>query len=308
LHFAPGFDLGVRHEEVKVDLPKMREGLVDAAFMVAYLPQGPCDEKAAKEATRRADEILQQVEEQVGRYAGEMAIAKTPADLARLKREGKRAIFLAIENGYAIGKDVRNLVRFKERGVAYITLCHNGSNDICDPARGTHEHGGLSVFGREVVREMNRLGIMIDVSHVSEETLRDVLEVSEAPVIASHSSARALHDHPRNLSDDQIRAIAAHGGVVQVCFYNHFLAPGGKATILDAVRHVKHVARIAGMDHVGIGSDFDGDEGELLPGCRATNELINITVELLREGFSPTDIAKIWGGNLLRVMTRVQGA
>lgn len=306
MKFTAGFDLGRRHETVKVDLPKMREGLVDAAFMVAYLPQGKRDDASSRRATRQAVEILRQVTEQVEARPGEAGIARSVDDLHRLKRAGKRAIFPAIENGYAIGKDLANLARFKEMGVAYITLCHNGSNDICDPARGTPEHGGLSPFGREVVREMNRLGIIVDVSHASEETFRDVLETSRRPVIASHSSARALHDHPRNLSDAQLEAIAAAGGVVQVCLYTRFLGPAGKVTIMDAARHVDHVVKIAGIDHVGIGTDFDGDEGETLPGCRGANELINLTVELLRRGYSPADLEKLWGGNLLRVMARVQ--
>jgi microsomal dipeptidase-like Zn-dependent dipeptidase/gamma-glutamyl-gamma-aminobutyrate hydrolase PuuD len=307
MKFTPGFDFGRRHENVKIDLPKMKEGLVDAVFMVAYLPQGKRDDAASRQATLQAVEILRQVHEQAGRYPDVLAIARSVADLRRLKREGKRAIVPAIENGYAIGKDIANLARFKEMGVAYITLCHNGSNDICDPAEGTPEHGGLSPFGREVVREMNRLGIIVDVSHVGEKSFHDVLEESRYPVIASHSSARALRDHPRNLTDRQLKALAANGGVVQVCLYNHFLGKGGKATIHDAVRHIDHVVRVAGIDHVGIGTDFDGDDVQQLPGCRGANELINLTVELLRRGYTPADLEKLWGGNLLRVMESVQG-
>ena len=224
MKFTPGFDFGKRHETVKVDLPKMKEGLVDAACMVAYLPQGKRDGESSRQATRAAVNILRQIEEQARMHPDAVAIARTVADARRLKREGKRALFLAIENGYAAGKDLANLARFKETGVAYITLCHNGSNDICDSARGKAEHGGLSAFGREVVREMNRLGIIIDVSHASERAFFDVLETSTRPVIASHSSAYSLHPHPRNLTDEQLEALAARGGVVQVCLYNHFLA------------------------------------------------------------------------------------
>ncbi|MDR2130366.1 MAG: gamma-glutamyl-gamma-aminobutyrate hydrolase family protein [Odoribacteraceae bacterium] len=307
MKFTKGFDFGQRHATVKVDLPKMKEGLVDAVFMVAYLPQGRRDADASREATRQAIDILRQVEEQANRYPAGIAIARSASDARRVKREGKRAFFLAIENGYAIGQDIGNLARFKEMGVAYITLCHNGSNDICDPARGKVEHDGLSPFGREVVREMNRLGIMVDVSHVSEKSFHDVLAVSDRPVIASHSSARALHDHPRNLTDGQLKALAAKGGVVQVCLYNRFLRGDGKATFRDVARHVDHVVQLVGIDHVGIGTDFDGDDAEQLPGCRGANELINLTVEFLRRGYTPADLEKLWGGNLLRVMERVQG-
>ncbi|MDR2414094.1 MAG: gamma-glutamyl-gamma-aminobutyrate hydrolase family protein [Odoribacteraceae bacterium] len=306
MKFSPGFDFGERHEEVKVDLPKMREGLVDAVCMVAYLPQGKRDDISSGEAVETAAAILQQIERQVQRHPGALAIARSPGDVARLKREGKKALFLAIENGYAIGKDLGNLARFKEAGVTYITLCHNSSNDICDAAGGKPEHGGLSDFGREVVREMNRLGIIIDVSHVDENSFRDALRASRHPVIASHSSARALRDHPRNLTDEQLKALAANGGVVHVCLYNHFLARGGKATIHDAADHVDHVVRLVGIDHVGIGTDFDGDDVQSLPGCRAANELPNLTIELLRRGYTPADLEKLWGGNLLRVMTLVQ--
>jgi microsomal dipeptidase-like Zn-dependent dipeptidase len=229
--------------------------------------------------------------------------------MLRLKREGKKALVLGLENGYAIGKEISRLEVLKQMGVAYITLCHNGANDICDSAAGTPEWNGLSPFGKEVVREMNRLGIVIDVSHAAESTFYDVLRESRTPVIASHSSARALCDHPRNLTDDQIRALAAKGGVVHICLYAGFLRQGagmGEASLSDAIRHINHVANLVGTDHLGIGSDFDGG-GDLI-GCRASNELIQLTTRLLREGYSETDIRKIWGANLLRVMEAVQSA
>ena len=230
-----------------------------------------------------------------------MEVAQTPDDLRRLKQAGKKAVFLCVENGYAIGKDLKNLQRFKELGVTYMTLCHNGNNDICDSATGDAEWGGLSPFGREVVAEMNRLNMMIDVSHTAGSAFYEVLEYSVKPVIASHSSARALCNHRRNLDDDQIRALAGKGGVVQLCLYKRFInEEAGKASLSDAIRHLLHIIDIAGIDHVGIGSDFDGD-GELV-GCRAANELMQITMRLIAEGFDNESIAKIWGGNLLRVM------
>lgn len=302
--FPGSFDLG-KKEGGKVNLSFMEEGLIDAAFMVAYIPQGKRDDASLKQATEYAIDRLNEVKRQEVLNASRMRIAYTPADIYRLKEERKKAVFLGIENGYAIGKDLNNLQRFKELGVSYITLCHNGANDICDSAKGKTEWNGLSPFGEEVVAEMNRLGIMIDLSHAAETTFYDVLKQSKVPVIASHSSVRQLCDHPRNLTDDQIKAIALANGVVQICLYAGFINENEKqASLTDAINHIDYVVNLVGVDYVGIGSDFDGD-GELI-GCRATNELINITVRLLEKGYSKTDIQKIWGGNLLRVMNDVQ--
>ena len=306
MKFTKGFNFGQRHENVKVDLPKMQEGREDAVFMVAYLHQDARDDESLQAATQKAVDILYQISEQVKQNGDQVGIAYTVDDLIYLKNAGKKAIFLAIENGYAIGKDLGNLTMFKDMGITYITLCHNGSNDICDSAKGEPEHNGLSPFGREVVKEMNRLGIIIDISHTSAKTVQDVLELSTAPIIASHSSARALCDHPRNLTDDQIKAIAAKGGVVQVCLYNWFLSKQPNPTILDAVAHINHIVQLVGIDHVGIGTDFDGDDTEKLTGCRAANEVINLTVELLRQGYTAEELHKLWGDNLLRVLNSVQ--
>ena len=298
---AQTFDLG-RKEGGKVNLPFMREGRLDAVFMVAYVPQGARDSDALQQATHYTVERLSTVIEQVKKYHSYMEIAKSVDDLQRLKQMGKKAVFLGIENGYAIGKDLDNLQKFKEIGVSYLTLCHNSDNDICDASGGQAEWGGLSPFGREAVAAMNRLGLMIDVSHAAMSTFYDVLGYSTKPVIASHSSARALCDHPRNLDDDQLRALAAKGGVVQLCLYKRFITKDAeKASLSDAIRHLCHIIDVAGIDHAGIGSDFDGD-GELT-GCRAANELIQITMRLIAEGFDEASIAKIWGGNLLRVMS-----
>jgi len=298
---APSFDLGHKEGCGKVNLPLMREGLLDAVFMAVYVPQGARDDESLLRATQYAGERLSAVIEQAKKYHRYMEVAQTPDDLRRLKQAGKKAVFLCIENGYAIGKDLKNLQRFKELGVTYMTLCHNGNNDICDSATGEAEWGGLSPFGREVVAEMNRLNMMIDVSHTAGSAFYDVLEYSVKPVIASHSSSRALCNHRRNLDDDQIKALAGKGGVVQLCLYKRFIhEEAGKASLSDAIRHLLHIIDIAGIDHVGIGSDFDGD-GELI-GCRAANELMQITMRLIAEGFDNESIAKIWGGNLLRVM------
>ena len=188
-------------------------------------------------------------------------------------------------------------------GVSYITLCHNGDNDICDSARGKGEWGGLSPFGKKVIREMNRTGLLVDLSHAAISSFYDALAESQVPIVCSHSSSRALCAHPRNLTDDQLRALASQGGVAQVCLYKGFINPQSeKASLSDAIRHINHFVEVMGIDHVGIGSDFDGD-GELI-GCAATNELINITVRLLQEGYSEEEIRKIWGGNWLRVWSQ----
>lgn len=306
MKFTEDFDFSLRHNNVKVDLPKMQEGLEDAVFMVAYLHQEDRDENSLQAATQKAIDILYQIAEQAKRLQTQVGIAYSADDLVFLKNAGKKAIFLGIENGYALGKDLSNLTLFKNMGVSYITLCHNGDNDICDSAKGNHEHNGLSDFGRKVVTEMNRLGIIVDISHAGDKTVSDVLEISTAPIIASHSSCRTLCNHPRNLTDEQIRAIAAKGGVIQICLYGPFLKDSGEATIEDAIAHINHVVQLVGIEHVGIGTDFDGDDEEKLTGCRAANELPRLTMELLRQGYSETDLARLWGGNLLRVLNTVQ--
>lgn len=307
MFFSEGFTAQMfakRTDKVLVDLPKMREGFLDASIMVAYLKQGERDTESLLAATAKADRILTQIEEMVAANCTEVDIAYTPADIARLKHAGKKAIMLGIENGYAIGKDLGQLEHFAKRGIVYMTLCHNGDNDICDSAKGNAEHGGLSAFGEKVVLEMNRLGIMVDLSHAAESSFYDALEVSKKPIVCSHSSARALCDHPRNLTDDQMKALSQKGGVAQVTMYNGFLRTDGKATIIDAVEHLNHMVNIMGIEHVGIGTDFDGDGG--VPGMADASEVINFTRRLLQERYSEEQIRMIWGGNFLRVMEQIK--
>lgn len=307
MFFSEGFTADMfakRTDKVLVDLPKMREGFLDASIMVAYLKQGERDAESLLAATAKADRILTQIEEMVAANCTAVDIAYTPADIARLKRAGKKAIMLGIENGYAIGKDISQLEHFAKRGIVYMTLCHNGDNDICDSARGNAEHGGLSPFGEKVVQEMNRLGIMVDMSHAAESSFYDALEVSKKPIVCSHSSARSLCNHPRNLTDEQMKALAQKGGVAQVTMYNGFLRTDGQATILDAVEHLNHMVNIMGIEHVGIGTDFDGDGG--VPGMANASEVINFTRRLLRERYSEEQIQMIWGGNFLRVMEQIK--
>lgn len=291
---------GTRSDKVLVNLPKMTEGRLDASIMVAYLPQGERNEEAYKAATAKANRLLTQIDEIVQANSDRVGFAESSSDILRLKAQGKKAILRGIENGYAIGKDIGQLEQFKHRGIVYMTLCHNGDNDICDSARGNEEHGGLSDFGREVVQQMNRLGILVDLSHASEKSFYDALELSKVPIVCSHSSARALCDHPRNLTDDQMRALAKADGVAQTTVYQGFLRKDGQATIIDAVEHLCHAAKIMGVEHVGLGTDFDGDGG--VPGLADASEIINFTRHLLRRQFSEQDIRLIMGGNFLRLI------
>ena len=304
MFFPQGINFASRDPKILVDLHKMTEGHLDASIMAAYLEQKERDEASLENATAMANQILTQIEEMVAKNCTAVDIAYTPDNLWQLKKDGKRAIMLGIENGYAIGKDICNVEAFRKRGVVYMTLCHNGDNDICDSARGNHEHGGVSEFGKQVIEEMNRVGMMVDLSHAGEESFYDALQISKTPIVCSHSSARALCDHPRNLTDEQMRALAKTGGVAQVTLYHGFLKKQTDATILDAIDHLNHMVNIMGIEHVGIGTDFDGDGG--IRGCASASELINFTRRLLRERYTEEQIQMIWGGNFLRVMRQVQ--
>ena len=311
MFFPQGVDFGMRDDRILVDLHKMSEGRQDATIMVAYLPQPKIGETFSSKVAfdvsnpmEYANLIFDKIEELVSKNSRYLSIARTPADLYVDKRQGRRSIMLGIENGLALNGQLQNLHHFAQRGIVYMTLCHNGDNDICDSARGCNTHHGLSQFGRQVVREMNRLGIMVDMSHAAEKSFYDALEVSQQPIVCSHSSCRSLCDHPRNLTDEQMRALAAKGGVMQVTMYNGFLVKDGEATVLDALRHLEHAVEVMGIDHVGIGTDFDGDGG--IRGLADSSEIINFTRQLLARNYSERDIQKIWGGNFLRVMGQVQ--
>ena len=304
MFFDQQIDFASRDPKILVDLHKMTEGKLDATIMVAYLKQLELTDEALLAATAKADRILNEIEAMVAKSCSYVDIAYTPADLYRLKAEGKKAIMLGIENGYAIGKDISNIERFRKRGVVYMTLCHNGNNQLCGSARFNDEGMGVNAFGEQVIKEMNRVGMMVDISHAGEQTFYDALNISTKPIVASHSSARALCNHPRNLTDAQLKALADKGGVAQVTLYSGFLKEQGMATIQDAIDHLNHMANIMGIEHVGIGTDFDGDGG--VTGCASASELINFTRCLLKERYSEADIRRIWGGNFLRVMEEVQ--
>lgn len=299
MFFPEGIHFGHRDPKILVDLHKMTEGRQDATIMVAYLPQ-----KYEGNPTAYADGIFDEIERIADQYHDYLAIARTPAELYAHKREGRKSIMLGIENGLALHGNLANVRHFAERGIVYMTLCHNGDNDICDSARGEHTHHGLSDFGRQVIREMNRYGIMVDLSHANEDSFYQALELSETPIVCSHSSCRALCDHPRNLTDEQMKALAKAGGVAQITLYNGFLRKEGEASIQDAMAHLEHAIQIMGVDHVGLGTDFDGDGGVL--GLADSSELTNFTRQLLARRFSEEDIQKIWGGNFLRVMEIAQ--
>lgn len=286
--------------EIKVDACKMRQGRVDAVFMVAYIPQStPADETYGK-----ADRLLNTIITQAKGSDNRISIATSYAELCNNKRNGIPTVFLGIENGCVLAGNLDNIEYFYRLGVRYITLCHNGDNLLCDSAmQSLDTHNGLSEFGRQVVLKMNAVGMMVDVSHVGEKSFWDAVALSTKPIIASHSCCKALRNHPRNLTDEQIRAIARSGGVVQICLYKHFLADTDVATVADAVRHIKHVVELVGVDYVGIGSDFDG--GGEIAGATSENQLINITKALIKEGFDDDEISKILGGNLLRVFRSI---
>lgn len=311
------FSQGIRFEErdprILVDLHKMDDGRQDAVTMVAYLPQPAEGQKFADVAQfgtespkDYADLIFDKIEDIAARNARHLSIARTPADLYEAKRLGRKSIMLGIENGLAIEDSLDNIDHFARRGMVYMTLCHNGDNAICDSARRSKgTHGGVSAFGAEVIRRMNDLGVMVDMSHAGEKSFYDALSISRAPIVCSHSNCRALCDVPRNLTDDQLRAIARKGGVVHITLYHGFLRTAGEASILDAIAHLEHAISIMGTAHVGIGTDFDGDGG--VSGMADSSEMINFTRMLLRRRYSPEDIALIWGGNWLRVMDTVKG-
>lgn len=311
MFFPQGIHFEQRDPRILVDLHKMTEGRQDATIMVAYLPQPKIGETFSSNVafdvqgpTEYADLIFDKIEAIVAKNQQYISIARTPGDLYEDKRNGRKSIMLGIENGLALGGQLQNVKHFAQRGVVYITLCHNGDNDLCDSAKGCNTHGGVSRFGEQVIREMNRLGLMVDLSHAAEKSFYDAIDISEKPIVCSHSSCRALCDHPRNLTDDQMRRLAATGGVMQITLYKGFLLKEGEATILDAVAHLEHAIKIMGIDHVGLGTDFDGDGG--IRGLADSSELLQFTRQLLARHYSERDIQKIWGGNFLRVMGLVQ--
>ena len=345
----PGFDWGERHDAKKdrsrVDLVRMEEGGLDGSFFAVFVGQGPRPPEGYAKAKKRTMKIFDTLLSSINRYPDKVGLALTPEDAYKLEKEGKRIAFIGIENGYPVGKDLALIQTYYDKGARYITIVHTRNNDICDSSTDTIGYNGLSEFGTDVVIEMNRLGMMIDVSHASDASYYDILNVTKAPVIASHSCARKLCDSPRNLDDDMLRALATNGGVIQMCILSSYIKipapnpprdsaraavrkkfhdfenltdeemtqarkewyaiedkfPRELATVSDVVDHIDHIVAVAGIDHIGIGTDFDGGGG--VSGCYDVSEMGNITLELVNRDYSEADIRKIWGENLMRVMS-----
>ena len=295
----------------RVDLPKMRRGGVSAGFFVAYVPQARRSPESEAAAFERALAMLQSIRAMGRTENGITAtVSVTADDIVAARRDGALSVVLAVENGFAIGTDLSRLAPFRALGARYLTLTHNGHNALADSAipradlgDARVEHGGLSPLGREAIGELNRLGMLVDVAHVSREAMMQATQVSRTPVVSTHSCVRALCDHPRNMDDGQLDALRDTGGVIQITAVPGFLRPGGKAeqvTVADFVDHIDYAVQRIGIGHVGIGSDFDGGGG--FSGWRDAGESANLTLELVQRGYSQVEIAALWGGNFLRVL------
>ncbi|BFP42977.1 dipeptidase [Flavobacteriaceae bacterium GF1] len=350
----PGFDMAERHDPretgSKVDYPRMIEGGLDAIFFAAFVAQDIRDDDGNTRAKALCLQMIDSIVASTQKNSDIVGLAVDPDDAYALEKEGKRAIYIGIENGYPIGKDLSNVELYFEKGVRYITLVHSSNNDLADSAtdpNGT-EHGGISDFGAKVVGEMNRLGIMVDVSHGNDSVFYDAVKLSKAPIIASHSNARAVTNHQRNMTDEMLKMMTENGGVVQLTMLADYLReappnakrdsavaalranmkpigemtreertalrksfqelnekfPNPPATVTHVVDHIDHIVKVAGIDHVGIGCDFDGGGG--IEGVFDASEVMNITIELVKRGYTEEQIRKIWGGNLIRVFKEVQ--
>ncbi|WP_025761461.1 dipeptidase [Dyadobacter tibetensis] len=342
-----GFDIAVEHDFQKdgtqIDFPRMKKGGMDGMFFAVYLGQGKRSPEADQAAEDKALAIFDKIHQAVRDNPEVAGLATTSAHAYALQKEGKRAVFIGMENGWPINHKIENIKKYYDLGLRYITLSHSLNNDICDSS--TDPDGpvfnGLSPFGEKVVAEMNKLGMMVDISHVSDSTFYDVIKLTKAPLIASHSSCRTLCDVPRNMTDDMIKTLAKNGGVIQINFVPSFvkkpsmqqelsmkairlqfrqtdLSPEDKKelfeemkalnkkyekdmpTVEDAVDHIEHVIKLTSIDHVGIGMDLDG--GGRVLGMNDVSEIGAITKELVKRGYSEEDIAKIWSGNMLRVL------
>lgn len=350
--FDPEFDISKDNTSTvkrsKVDFPRMKKGGLDAVFFAVFTSQGARTPEGNAKAYKSSMATFDSIYSKVAQSPSLAEVVTTPLQAKKVAKKGKRAVFIGVENGYPLGKELKNVRVLYDRGARYITLCHTRNNDICSSSTDTGNTTGLTAFGKEVIAEMNRLGMMIDVSHVSDASFYDVLRLSNKPVIASHSCSRAICDNKRNLTDEMLRALAENGGVVQMCILsayvktpppnpardsafqaarlkwrnyqdlteaemdsarrdwwkNETLFPQQLATVQDVCDHIDHMVKVAGIDHVGIGTDFDGGGG--VEGCFDVSEMGNITLELVKRGYSKRDIMKIWGGNLMRVMKEVQ--
>jgi len=341
------FDLLPRNRSGSIDIPRMKEGGLGAIFFSIWIPSKITGPDAVKHALDQIDAVR----EQARKHPKEMALATTAAEVREARKNGKIAALMGVEGGHMIASDLSVLRSFAALGVRYMTLTHSGNDEWADSSTDKAAHNGLTEFGKDVVREMNRLGMMVDISHVSDKTFYDALEVSKAPLIASHSSCRAICDAPRNMMDQMIRDLAAKGGVIQINYHVGFLsqefrdaekadpeinkaiaaevekrcgdkegcqliegekitreyADKGKLPRVDwtkIIEHIDHAVKIGGVEHVGLGSDFDG--ANMPYGMEDASKLPKITGALLRKGYSEGDVRKILGENTLRVMTEVE--
>ena len=295
-----GLDMSCDNEGTHVDFPKLKRGEVDGAFFALYIPASMDAEP--EKGFEYAMKMLEATKASVSADSSAAAFAVSREQAYKNKAEGLFSVFLGLENGSPIGESLDKLKYLYDNGIRYITLCHSGDNQICDScATSVKKWGGLSPFGREVVAEMNRLGILIDVSHVSDDTFYDVLKCSTKPVVATHSCCRALCNHPRNMSDDMIKALAQAGGVMQINFYPIFLDESATPSYKRIADHIDHAVSLAGIDHVGIGSDFDGIEVTPV-GMEDISTMPKIFDELRARGYSESDLNKIAGENFFRIL------
>jgi membrane dipeptidase len=295
----------------QVNLPKMQKGGLDVAWFIVYTAQGSLDGDGFKDANENAISKFDAIDRLINKYApDQIELALDSDDVRDIVSRGKKAAMIGVENAYPMGVDTSNVRKFWERGARYVSLAHNGHSQFADSNTGEYDsiylHNGLSLLGKVIIEKLNYYGIMIDISHPSKEAIRQMIELSKAPVIASHSSARALRDHPRNLDDEQLKWVKENGGVVQTVALGSYLTDrkDPPPSISDFVDHIDYMVGLIGIDHVGISSDFDGGGG--IVGWQDASETMNVTKELRNRGYSEEEIAKIWGVNLLRVLDEVQ--
>ena len=295
--------LGERSDQGHIDLPRLREAGVDVQFFACFIEGEFKPDRGQYRALQLIDLFYRQMEA----YSDQVAVAHNLAEMDAIRASGRIAAVLAIEGGEAVGPDISGLRILYRLGVRSLGLVWNQRNLLADGVGERRTHGGLTSFGVEVVEEANRLGMLVDVSHLSDEGFWDVIAVSTHPIIASHSNARAVCDHPRNLTDDQIRALAKNGGVMGLNFAPAFVAANRPATVADLAVHAEHIANLAGSaDHIGLGSDYDGI-GAAPQGLEDVTQLWRLTEALLRRGFSEDDVRKILGGNHRRLLAAVIG-
>ncbi|WP_336945479.1 dipeptidase [Asaia sp. HN010] len=301
-------DFATGSAERQVDLPKLRIGGLKAVCLAAYIPQTRLEAEPRQQAWERVQAMLTVIN---GVESDSVSVCSRVKKLRESVAQGRVVVVPAVENGHALGGDLSRVDRLAALGVRYMTLTHNGHNDLADaaiplPTLGDERalHGGLSPLGRAVIARMNETGIVVDVSHAAKTSMMQAVALSARPIVASHSCARALCDHPRNLDDEQLRALRDTGGVIQITAMSSFLKPSaqGRASVTDLARHVRYVADLIGVAHVGVSSDFDG--GGQIDGWSDASQTPSVTEALCREGFVESELAALWGGNFLRVLER----